>query len=154
MADSPTLTPGELAKATAVYLETASYSEAARAIGRSPNGVRLALRRHGVEADRSKLYARTLDAALSEAIDAERAAVRLLRGDLKKPRGRTGVVSALGDATRTLITATTAHAKLVGSHAAEKIDLDVGADDDLARRLARLVAPAGEDSREPDGSGA
>lgn len=151
MADSPTLTPEEIAIATAVYLETASYSEAARAIGRSPNGTRTALRRRAIEADRGKLYTRTLGAALVEAIDAERAAVRLLRSDLKKPRGRNGVVSALGDATRTLITATTAHAKLVGSHAAEKIDLDVGADDDLARRLARLVAPTGGDPGEPVG---
>lgn len=138
MADSPTLTPEELAKATAVYLETASYSDAARAIGRSPNGVRSALRRHGVEADRSKLYARTIDGALAEAIDAERLAVRLLRKDLKKPKGRTGIVSALGDATRTLVTARTAVAKLTGEHAPEKhahefTDLT---NDEIDRRIA------------------
>ena len=150
MADEGDITPDELATAVRVYTETASYADAARAIGHSPSGTRRALRRVA-GSDRVAVYARTLDAALSEAIDAERAAVRLLRGDLKKPRGRTGVVSALGDATRTLITATTAHAKLVGSHAAEKIDLDVGADDDLARRLARLVAPTGGDPGEPDG---
>jgi hypothetical protein len=151
VAGHPPITPDELARATAVYLETGSYAEAGRAIGKSTNGVRDALRRNASDADRRTIYARTLDAALSEAIDAERAAVRLLRGDLKKPRGRNGVVSALGDATRTLITATTAHAKLVGSHAAEKIDLDVGADDDLARRLARLVATTGGDPGEPHG---
>lgn len=153
MADEGDITPEEIAIAVKVYAETASYAEAARAIGHSASGTRRALRRVG-GSDRVAIYTRTLDAALSEAIDAERAAVRLLRGDLKKPRGRNGVVSALGDATRTLITATTAHAKLVGSHAAEKIDLDVGADDDLARRLARLVAAPGEDPREPDGGGA
>jgi len=151
VAGHPPITPDELARATAVYLETGSYTEAARAIGRSLGGTRDALRKHASDVDRRSVYARTLDAALSEAIDAERAAVRLLRGDLKKPRGRNGVVSALGDANRTLITATTAHAKLVGSHAAEKIDLDVGADDDLARRLARLVAPTGGDPGKPDG---
>jgi len=151
VAGHPPITPEELARATAVYLETGSYTEAGRAIGRTGTGTRQALRRHSTDTDRHAVYARTLDAALSEAIDAERAAVRLLRGDLKKPRGRNGVVSALGDATRTLITATTAHAKLVGSHAAEKLDVDVGADDDLARRLARLVAPTSGDPGEPHG---
>lgn len=145
MAGHPPITPEELARATEVYLQTASYTEAAAAIGRSVNGTRDSLRRHAVEADRRSVYARTLDGALAEAIDAERLAVRLLRKDLRKPKGRTGIVSALGDATRTLITARTAHAKLTGEHAPEKhahefTDLT---NDEIDRRIAEHEKSSG-----------
>lgn len=121
MAHHPPLTDTELATAVRVYLETGSYSDAARAIGRSVNGVRDALRRIGADADRRKVYTRTLDAALAEVVDAQRVAVRRLRPDLKSAKTRADAAWAINDTGSKLVAARTALAKLTGEHAPEKL---------------------------------
>lgn len=127
MADRPEFTPDELAAAQRVYLETASWTKAAKAIGRSVNGTRSALLRRGTEADRGRLYARALDAAVQSAVDAEVEAVRRLRRDLRQPKTRANAAFALSDAARTLNQMRVAHAKLTGEHAPEGHNVNLAA---------------------------
>lgn len=156
MAHHPPITPEELAKATAEYLRTGSYSDAARAIGRSINGTRDALRRHGDDAIRRKVYARALDGALAEAVDAQRVALRKLRPDLAKPKGRADAAFAINDTAKSLVAARTALAKLTGEHAPEKIQHDVRrmTDAELDAEIARLAGRAGAAGDDAPGAGA
>lgn len=158
MADHPDMTDAELATAVQVYLDTGSYTAAARAIGRSINGVRDALRRIAADADRRKIYARTLDAALAEAVDAQRVAVRKLRPDLSNQKLRADAAFALNDTTAKLVAARTALAKLTGEHAPEKLqhlvevrkmtDAELDAELDRLARSGGQGAPADPSARE------
>jgi len=156
MADRPAITPEELATATAVFLRTGSYTDAARAIGRSANGVRSALRRHSDSAVRGKVYARALDGALAEAVDAQRVALRKLRPDLAKPKGRADAAFAINDTAKSLVAARTALAKLTGEHAPEKIQHDVRrmTDAELDAEIARLAGGARAAGDDAPGAGA
>lgn len=153
MADHPDITPAELAKALEVFLATGSYSAAARAIGRTRVGTMQALRRASNDNTRQQVYARTLEAACDRATrDVARTAQELRRDAANaKPSARASIAFALNDSTRTLVTARTAHAKLTGDHAAEKVEARVDVVDDLRRRIARLAPDdaAGGDPREP-----
>ena len=160
MAHHPPLTDAELAAAVKVYLDTGSYSDASRAIGRSVNGTRDALRRIGADADRRKVYARTLDAALAEVADAQRAAVRKLRPDLKSQKTRADAAWAINDTASKLVAARTALAKLTGEHAPEKhqhlvevrnmTDAELDAEID---RLDRLAREGGQGATRPPSQG-
>lgn len=157
MADHPDFTDAELAKAIEVYLATGSYSATARALGRSVNGVRDALRRIAADADRRKIYARTLDAALAEAVDAQRVAVRKLRPDLKDAKKRADAAWAINDTTSKLVAARTALAKLTGEHAPEKLQHLVGVrkmtDAEIDAELERLAHQGGQGAAAPAPAG-
>lgn len=160
MADYPDISDADLATAVQVYLATGSYTAAARAIGRSINGVRDALRRIAADADRRKIYARTLDAALTEAVDAQRVAVRKLRPDLKSEKRRADAAFAINDTTAKLVQARTALAKLTGEHAPEKhqhlVEVRNMSDAELDAELARLAEqpqPGGQGTSAPDPAG-
>lgn len=148
MADHPDFTDAERAKAVEVYLATGSYSATARALGRSVNGVRNVLRRLAVEGDRRKVYARTLDAALAEAVDAQRSAVKRLRPDLKDAKKRADAAWAINDTTSKLVAARTALAKLTGEHAPEKlqhlVEVRKMTDAEIDAELERLAHQSGQ----------
>ena len=130
MADHPHITPVELAKAAEVYQRTASYSEAARAIGKHRVATMRALKRASDGNTRAQVYARTLDAVLTEAASAQRLAVRLLKRDLRSadPKVAHSASAQINDAARAAATARTAVAKLTGEHAAEKHAVSVAAE--------------------------
>jgi glutathione S-transferase len=152
MADHPEYTPDELATAQRVYLETASWTKAARSIGRSVNGTRQALLRRGTEADRGKLYTRALDAAVQSAVDAGAEAVRRLRRDLRDPKTRTNAAFALSDAARTINQMRVAHAKLVGDHAPEGHNVNLAASVVILPELDDVAEAAGGVAPEPGAS--
>lgn len=158
MADHPDLTDAELATAVQVYLSTGSYAAAARAIGRSARGVRDALRRIAADTDRRRLYTRTLDAALTEAVDAQRVAVRKLRPDLSSEKRRADAAFAINDTTAKLVQARTALAKLTGEHAPEKhqhlVEVRNMSDAELDAELARLAGAAGQSQQSGQGADA
>lgn len=148
------ITPADLAKAQAVYLETASYACAARAIGRDTSAVRRRMLAQG-QPERATLYARTLDAVMSEAMRAQREAVRVLRRDVKAsdPKVAHSATAQLNDTLRAASTTRTALAKLSGEHAAERHDVSVGTPDEFTSRIDRLAASvaAGSVREKPDG---
>lgn len=149
MARYPLITPEELRRAAEVYAATASYTEAAAAVGRDRIAIMRGLKRASDDNTRTRVYARTLDAVLSEGVTAQREAVKRLRRDARSsdPKVAHSAVAALNDTIRAAGTSRTAHAKLVGDHAPESVKID--ADDALVGKLARLVAAAGtgEDPR-------
>lgn len=146
MADHPDLTPEELARALEVFLATASFTKAAAAIGRNRPAVTAALRRATSDDVRQRVYARTLDAVLSRAAALQRTAVRTLKPGVMV--GDPKAVAALNDTARTASVTRTAQAKLIGSHAPEKIETTHDVRDSIAASLARLAGSA-----EPDEAG-
>lgn len=133
------LSPDQRAELLRVYLETGSYAAAGRALGITRSGAYRLLRSEGAQ-QRSTIYARALDAALADAIDAEHRAVRLNRRDLGNAKTRANATFAIGDATRALVQARTAHAKLTGEHAAERHEVSVTtlSDAELDARIREL----------------
>ena len=136
----PPITPADLAVALDVYLRTGSFTRAAEAIGRTTGGVARALRRHPSKADRSTVYARELDAVMSEAARLQRVALARLRPMLSDADAKVaqGAVAQVNDTSRAAGTARTALAKLTGEHAAEKVEVAVD-DDALLAKLNRLT---------------
>lgn len=142
MADHPDITPDELKRAAEVYLATASYTKAAAAIGRDRTGVMRALKRANDGHVRSQVYARTLDAVLVDGASIQRAALKVLRKDLKAsdPKVAHSAAAQVNDAIRAASTARTALAKMTGEHAAERVEVSTLSDDELDRRIADLEA--------------
>lgn len=153
MADHPQITPEELARAAEVFQATGSYTEAANAIGRSRVGTMQALKRASDDNVRQRVYARTLDAVLSEGVSIQRKALRTLKSDVmaSDPKVAHSAIATLNDTLRAVGTARTAHAKLVGDHAAEKHDVTVDSVGEIARRIARL-AESSEEGEGADGT--
>jgi hypothetical protein len=146
------ITPDEIARALETYLATGSFRAAAAAIDRDRMAVTRALKRHTDSGIRAQVYARKLDSILDAATAGQREAIAVLRRDVRSsdPKVAHSAAASINDTARTASVARTAHAKLTGDHAADKIDLDLSADDDLARRLAGLVAATGRDPGESD----
>lgn len=141
MADHPDITPEEIAVAAKVYQTTGNYAEAADAIGRDKSAVRRALIRAG-EPLRATLHTHALAKAEREARRAlvksrEKLATMLDASfDVKDV---TAIAAQIHDNARATTTMRTAHAKLMGEHAPDKLDLHVDAVDELNRRIARLA---------------
>ena len=149
MADHPDITPDELARAAEVFQATGSYTEAARAIGRSRVGTMQALRRASDGNVRQRVYARTLDAVLTEGVSLQRKAMRTLKRDAKSgdPKVAHSAIATLNDTVRAAATARTAHAKLTGEHAADRHEHKVVTamtDDELLAEAQRLAASAAD----------
>jgi len=136
----PPITPTELATALDVYLRTASFTQAAAAIGRTTSGVSRALRRHPSKSDRATVYARELEVVMSGAVRLQLIALRVLRQMLASDDAKVaqGAVAQINDTSRASGTARTALAKLTGEHAAEKVAVEVD-DDALLAKLNRLT---------------
>lgn len=136
----PPITPTELATALDVYLRTASFTQAAAAIGRTTSGVSRALRRHPSKSDRATVYARELEVVMSGAVRLQLIALRVLRQMLadKDAKVAQGAVAQVNDTSRAAGTARTALAKLTGEHAAEKVAVEVD-DDALLAKLNRIT---------------
>ena len=149
MADHPDITPDELARAAEVFQATCSYTAAARAIGRDRTGVARQLKRASDGHVRSRVYARTLDAVLTEGASIQRAALRTLKRDAKSgdPKVAHSAIATLNDTVRAAATARTAHAKLTGEHAADRHEHKVVTamtDDELLAEAQRLSASAAD----------
>jgi hypothetical protein len=155
------ITPEELATAAETYLRTGSFTEAAKAIGRSRVGTMQALRRASDNYTRQQVYARTLDEAVAKtALAVARTATELRAAvrTAKKPSERTSAAVALNDAARTLNQMRTAQAKLTGEHAAERHSVDMSArvvllpdlDDDGSQGAADPGSPVAPESGATD----
>lgn len=120
------MTPEQIETLVRVYLETANAAEAARSVGVDPSTARKALKRLAAP-ERSRVYARTLDAALQDAGQLQRVALNKLRKDLKVEdvKVRHSATGALNDTVRALSLSRTAAAKLSGEHAPERLDVHV-----------------------------
>lgn len=150
MADHPDITPDELARALEVYLATASYTQAAKAIGRDRTGVMRALKRASDGHVRSQVYARALDAVMAEAAGIQRKALKVLRKDLdaSDPKVAHSASAQVNDAIRAASTARTALAKMTGEHAAERLEVSTMSEDELRAEAQRLLG-APTDADEP-----
>lgn len=131
MARGPLITPSELAHAWEVFQREGTFQAAADAIGRAQSVVRRALLREytGVKSAKVDAYARALDEVAGDLAATQRHAARRLRAWVRTaPDKELGdAVAALNDTQRALTTTRTAHAKLTGEHAADKIDANVNA---------------------------
>jgi methionyl-tRNA synthetase len=134
------ITPEELATAFRVYMETGVFAKAARAIGKDASATARALRRHPSKPERASVYARELDAVMSEAARLQRVALARLRPMLSDADAKVaqGAVAQVNDTSRAAGTARTALAKLTGEHAAEKVEVAVD-DDALLAKLSRVT---------------
>ena len=124
-----------------VWYETHNASEAARAAGLTEHAARNALRRLK-EAKRGELHARALARAER---DARRALAKIRRkleaaadaaGDAKE---LTMLAAQINDNARVVVTMRTAHAKLVGEHAPDRVEVATSTADELADRMRRAL---------------
>lgn len=141
MADHPEITPDELARAAEVFQATGSFTQAAKAIGRTRVGTMQALKRASSDNVRQQVYARSLDSVLASGVAAQRHAVKVLRADLDNsdPKVAHSASAQINDTMRAAATARTAIAKLTGDHAPDKHEVRVDAVDEISRRIARLA---------------
>lgn len=136
------LTPEQLAEATRVYLETGNYSEAARAIGSNNHShVRRALIA-AQEPERAQLHAHALARAERDArralVKARRKLVEALDGAADEKALAT-VAAQIHDNARATTQMRTAHAKLTGAHAPDRLEVEAKETDALAEQLRRAL---------------
>lgn len=156
MADHPHITPEMIAVAAEVFQRTASYTESAKAIGKSRVATMQALKRASDSNVRQHVYARTLDAVLTECVTAQREAVKVLRRDVKNgdPKIAHSASAQLNDTARAASTARTALAKLTGEHAPDRIAATLSAEVVVLPALETdgSPAPQGAMAAEPGSS--
>ena len=141
MADHPAYTPAEIERALAAYLATGSFSAAARAIGRDRLAVTRALKRHTSDSIRAQVYARALEAEEQRALAAVRLGRAKVAAALEADDGSRSaeLARAANDALRAVAQTRSAHAKLVGSHAPEKVEVSATETEELAAMLRRAL---------------
>ena len=152
MADHPDITPDELAAATKVYHRTGNYAEAARAIGRDKSAVRKALLAAN-EPLRATLHTHALARAEREARRALEKARKRLASTLDatlEVKDLAAVTAQIHDNARATTQMRTAHAKLTGEHAPDRLQVEESdVVSTLRSRLARLAPGGTEGSGTP-----
>ena len=141
MADHPPLTLAEIESALGVYLATGSFSAAAKAIGRDRHCVSTALKRHGSDAIRAQVYARALEAEEQRALATVRLGRAAVSAALDADDGSRAaeLARAANDALRAVAQVRSAHAKLVGTHAPERVEVSATETEELAEMLRRAL---------------
>jgi hypothetical protein len=136
------MTPEQIAEATRVYLATGNYSEAARAIGSSDHShVRRALIA-AKEPERARLHAQALAKAERDArravVKARRKLMAALEGTADEKALAT-VTAQIHDNARVTSTMRTSHARLIGDHAPDRVEVGTTTADELAEKMRRAL---------------
>ena len=135
------LTPEQLAEATRVYLETGNYAQAARAIGSDRSNVRRQLLA-AEEPQRAALHACALARAERDArralVKARRKLVEALDGAADEKALAT-VAAQIHDNARATTQMRTAHARLTGAHAPDRLEVEAKETEALAEQLRRAL---------------
>lgn len=135
------LTPEQIATATRVYLATGNYSAAAEAIGSDRSNVRRQLLA-AEEPQRATLHAQALARAERDArravVLARRKLVAALDGAADEKALAT-VAAQIHDNARVTSTMRTAHARLTGDHAPDRVEVAATVGEALAEKMRRAL---------------